>query len=275
MSADDPVEAEASAFAVTVADALPAAVPVFDDQIRSDFLAERAADAGVEQESGWGEETLVEPGAAAGAIPSDSPSQKDYPEADAPLAGPDSPTIEHVQASSAKPSGRLKKSTTRTGLAMPAAQRMRRMAPYAAFAACLVAVCAVSVREPLARAAPWTGRLFAAIGLPVADSPVQILNVRSEIAKLDASDVLIVEGELANRGGRMATVPAIRIAVRDASGTEVYHWTADVLKPVLQGGESSQFRARLASPPSNGRSVAVRFGEARTDSKDQPAARKS
>ena len=86
-----------------------------------------------------------------------------------------------------------------------------------------------------------------------------IASVRSELAKLDKADVLIVEGELQNQGGRTATIPPIRISVRDDSGTEVYSWTADVLKSTLEGGERSPFRARLASPPSNGRSVAVQF----------------
>lgn len=187
--------------------------------------------------------------------------------------------IENVAASSARvqKKGRDagKARGKRLGLRLPSANGLKSMAPYAAFAACVMAVFAVAMREPLARSAPWTGKLFAAIGLPVSMTAVSIVNVRSELSKLDKADVLIVEGELTNRGSHSVAVPPVRISVRDESGTEIYSWSADVLKPTLQGGETSPFRARLASPPSNGRSVAVRFGQASADSQDKAAPKKS
>lgn len=214
--------------------------------------------------------------------PADAAEQTDAPEnqnqnqnqdqnqADAPL--------ENVAVRSGRPGKKQGTNNVRKRrFTMPAfsGAGARTLAPYAAFAACLTMVCAVAAREPVARSIPALRPLFAAIGLPVAATPVTIAQVRSELTKLDKADVLIVEGELTNTASHAVTVPAVQIAVRDAAGTEIYVWSADVLKPSLQGGETSPFRARLASPPANGRSVAVRFGQARADSPDKAAPKKS
>ncbi len=147
-----------------------------------------------------------------------------------------------------------------------------RLAPYAALAAACAAVVAVAAREPIADAAPPLGRVYAAMGLGAAGADAVVVNVTSEIASGEGGDVLLVEGEVVNRAATRTPTPALRVAVRDDRGVELYAWPAQSLKLSLEPGERTVFRARLASPPPAGRSVKVRVdSEAKGDAR-QPRA---
>ena len=54
-------------------------------------------------------------------------------------------------------------------------------------------------------------------------------------------------------------MPRLRFGIRNAAGYEIYSWTAITARKVLGPGEAIEFRSRLASPPAEGRDVAVRF----------------
>jgi hypothetical protein len=54
-------------------------------------------------------------------------------------------------------------------------------------------------------------------------------------------------------------IPRIRFALRNATGAEVYSWTAPPSQPTLGAFETLPFRSRLASPPAEGHDVQVRF----------------
>jgi hypothetical protein len=47
--------------------------------------------------------------------------------------------------------------------------------------------------------------------------------------------------------------------LRNASGAEIYSWTAQPSQPVLEPFDSMPFRSRLAAPPPEGHDVQVRF----------------
>ncbi|MBN9061712.1 MAG: hypothetical protein BGP06_20825 [Rhizobiales bacterium 65-9] len=132
-------------------------------------------------------------------------------------------------------------------------------APYAAFGLSCLLVIGLAARGPIMTAAPATAKLYTALGLADQSAPVAIISVRSEIGAADGGDVLLVEGEVASRAREAVNVPAIRVVVRDAQGVELYAWPAQSLKPTLEPGERTVFRARLAAPPANGRTVQVRF----------------
>lgn len=241
----------------------PDAQPVAQDEAAPAGLDDRPSD-------GLVTETADQPASDAtrDAVPEgEAPAGEAATPADAPL--------EHIAVRSGRAKAGKSAKSGKKRFAMPSfgAIDIRKSAPYAAFGLCLTLVTAVAVREPLARGLPALRPVFAAIGLPVARTPVTIAQVRSELTRLDKAEVLIVEGELTNSGGRAVSVPPVQIVVRDAAGTEIYVWSADVLKPSLQGGETSPFRARLASPPPNGRSVAVRFAPPSVDSADKAAKR--
>jgi hypothetical protein len=71
--------------------------------------------------------------------------------------------------------------------------------------------------------------------------------------------VLVIEGTIVNLTTRTLDVPRLRFALRNATGHEVYAWTAQPSKPKLGSGNGLPFRARLAAPPADGRDVIVRF----------------
>jgi hypothetical protein len=58
---------------------------------------------------------------------------------------------------------------------------------------------------------------------------------------------------------RTVEVPRLRFAALNASGTEIYSWTALPTRSLLGPGETLDFQSRLASPPPETREVQVRF----------------
>ena len=69
----------------------------------------------------------------------------------------------------------------------------------------------------------------------------------------------IIEGTVANVTNKTVEVPRLRFAIRNRAGLEIYAWTSVTGRSILAPGETAAFRTRLASPPSEGRDVVVRF----------------
>lgn len=137
-----------------------------------------------------------------------------------------------------------------------------RWGPWALGCAVALVGAAVLFRAPIVSAIPDLARLYASIGLPV---NLRGLEVRTVTATRDIENggaVMIVQGEIANTGGKEAALPPVRIALR-SGGHEVYAWLVDPSRATLAAGASLPFRARLASPPANAEDVLVRFGERR------------
>jgi predicted Zn finger-like uncharacterized protein len=118
---------------------------------------------------------------------------------------------------------------------------------------------ALNWRAAVVRHFPQTASLYAAIGLPVNLRGLFFQDVKSRNEFEDGTNVLVVEGTVVNLTTRTLDVPRLRFALRNASGHEVYAWTAQPAKPTLGSGNGLPFRARLASPPADGRDVIVRF----------------
>jgi predicted Zn finger-like uncharacterized protein len=114
-------------------------------------------------------------------------------------------------------------------------------------------------REQVVRTMPDTAAIFERLGLPVNLRGVEFRDVKGANEIVDGVVVLVVEGRLVNITGRPIELPRLRLAVRDASGKEIYTWTATAPKAQLDAGEAIPFRSRLASPPPDGASVEVRF----------------
>ncbi len=117
----------------------------------------------------------------------------------------------------------------------------------------------VGERAEVVRLAPATAPIYAALGLKVNLRRMDIEKVASKLVEADGRKFLVVEGEIHNLSRSPRTAPPMRLAVLDQSGREIYYWTASPQKTRLDGGETAFFRARLASPPAEGRKVLVRF----------------
>ena len=118
---------------------------------------------------------------------------------------------------------------------------------------------ALNWRASVVRHFPQTGSLYSAIGLTVNLRGLTFEDVKSTGEFHDGVMVLVIEGTIVNTTRQTLDVPRLRLALRNASGHEVYAWTARATKNTVGSGNGVPFRARLASPPPDGRDVIVRF----------------
>ena len=103
---------------------------------------------------------------------------------------------------------------------------------------------------------------------PLTDRPVPIVKLTSTegwrlsaVAGMDVEGetlVLVIEGDVINAGDRERPSPAIRLALSDKEGRELYHWTVQADQDRVRPGDWSPYRARLESPPRDAYSVEIR-----------------
>jgi hypothetical protein len=144
----------------------------------------------------------------------------------------------------------------------PAPRVARRRVPRAlVVCAGLAAAWAALVggRSQIVRALPQAAPAYAALGLAVNLRHMDVFGLTARLVEEDGRKLLLVEGEIRNVGEAPRTPPRMRLAVEDARGREIYHWTAAPAKSRLNPGENAFFRARLAAPPDDGAEVRVRF----------------
>lgn len=115
-------------------------------------------------------------------------------------------------------------------------------------------------RERVVRVMPQFADLYARIGLPVNVRGLAFSAVESELVQDSQGRFLVVSGDVTNITRDVTKVPPITVTVRGEGGKMLYSWTTEPPRPTLQPAELMHFRARLASPPENGRSVQLRFG---------------
>lgn len=114
-------------------------------------------------------------------------------------------------------------------------------------------------RNTVVKYAPQTASLFSAIGMPVNVRGLVFEGVTVSRDTTDGVAVLAVEGKIVSTSGAPVDVPRLRFAVRNATGSEIYTWTAQPPRSILGAGETMTFRSRLAAPPTDGVDVLVRF----------------
>ncbi|MBB3973973.1 zinc-ribbon domain-containing protein [Hansschlegelia beijingensis] len=157
-------------------------------------------------------------------------------------------------------SRRRRNMPARRGAASRSARRPRLTAPGLIAAAGLALLAALVLFPlPVVRAAPSLASLYAAVGLPVNVRGLAIQDVSSSELTDEGAPLLLVKGSIASLARAAVDVPRLRVAVLAADGRELYAWTTMAARAKLAPGETTTFRARLASPPAEGRTVAVRF----------------
>jgi predicted Zn finger-like uncharacterized protein len=117
----------------------------------------------------------------------------------------------------------------------------------------------IAGRAEVVRLLPQTASLYAAIGLGVNLRGLVLADVTSETQTAEGVPVLLVQGRIVSTTNRVVEVPRLRFAVRNASGNEIYSWTALPGRSLLSPGETLAFQSRLASPPPEAHDVQVRF----------------
>ncbi len=117
----------------------------------------------------------------------------------------------------------------------------------------------VAWRTNIVRMAPQMASLYGAIGLPVNLRGLVFGDVRITREARDGVPVLLVEGTIKSTSNQPVDVPRLRFGLRNQTGLEIYSWSAAPERSILEPGETQNFRSRLASPPSEGHDVVVRF----------------
>jgi predicted Zn finger-like uncharacterized protein len=114
-------------------------------------------------------------------------------------------------------------------------------------------------RTDIVRLLPQTAPFFKMVGFSVNLRGLAFEDVRVSTELVDNKPVLIIEGNIVDTTKKTLEIPRLRFLVRDANGTEIYAWNAVLEQSVLNPGEKAWFKSRLASPPAEGREIAIRF----------------
>jgi hypothetical protein len=110
---------------------------------------------------------------------------------------------------------------------------------------------------------PGSSRLYSFFGMETGAGGLTLEQVRYGWTNDGSQSVLEVQGDVVNVTSSPVAVPTVVIALRDAGGTEISEWTTEIGEEQLAGGERAPFLRQIPSPPSNVRSVAVRFAKAK------------
>jgi predicted Zn finger-like uncharacterized protein len=117
----------------------------------------------------------------------------------------------------------------------------------------------VGWRGDVVRILPQTASFYATLGLPVNLRGLAFDSVTTTTEQHEGVPILVVEGSVVNNTRKIVDVPRLKFVVRNAANEEVYSWTAVAPRATLPPGDAVAFRSRLASPPTDGRDVLVRF----------------
>lgn len=117
----------------------------------------------------------------------------------------------------------------------------------------------VGWRNDVVRILPQTASFYSMLGLPVNLRGLALDSVSTTTEQHEGVPILVVEGSVVNNTRKIVDVPRLKFVVRNAANEEVYSWTAVAPRAALPPGDAVAFRSRLASPPTDGRDVLVRF----------------
>ena len=117
----------------------------------------------------------------------------------------------------------------------------------------------IAWRGDMVRAMPQTDAFYKMIGLGVNLRGIAFDDLKISTETVNNKPVLLIEGSLVDVARKSVDIPRLRFIVRDAKGADIYAWNAVLEQPIINPGEKAWFKTRLASPPAEGREIAVRF----------------
>jgi predicted Zn finger-like uncharacterized protein len=117
----------------------------------------------------------------------------------------------------------------------------------------------IAWRTDVVRAMPQTATFYKMVGMGVNLRGLAFEDLKISTETVNNKPVLLIEGAIVDTTRHPVEIPRLRFIVRDAKGADIYGWNAVLEQPVLNPGEKAWFKTRLASPPAEGREIAVRF----------------
>ena len=109
---------------------------------------------------------------------------------------------------------------------------------------------------------PGASHLYSALGMQAGAQGLQFEGVRYGWTNASGQNVLEVQGSVRNTGSAAMSVPTVIIVLRDENGEEISEWTTEVGAAELGPDEDAPFLKQIPAPPSNVRSLKVRFAKA-------------
>ncbi|HZP69682.1 MAG TPA: FxLYD domain-containing protein [Pseudolabrys sp.] len=213
-------------------------------------------DAGAEDSESASSMPAAESAGDAASIPQNGESTQ------APVVMADSPPLVPEQPSTAPDeTDEIENFAARRKRLQARRKKERRSSRWIALILVLFAfnVALIGARTEVVRFFPQTASLFAAVGLPVNLRHLKFENMRISRETQEGLSALVIEGTIVNIANNAIEVPRLRFAARDASGQEIYTWSALPGRSILGPGEKLDFRSRFVSPPPNATDVMVRF----------------
>jgi predicted Zn finger-like uncharacterized protein len=131
--------------------------------------------------------------------------------------------------------------------------------PTACAGMAALAVALLVWRTDMVRLLPQTAGFYRLVGLDVNLRGLAFKDVKVSTETVEGKPVLVIEGAIVGETRKAADLPRLRFSVRDAQGAEIYAWNTVLEQTVLQPGERVLFKSRLASPPTEGRNIDIRF----------------
>jgi predicted Zn finger-like uncharacterized protein len=130
-------------------------------------------------------------------------------------------------------------------------------------------VCIVN-RASIVEAWPKSASAYAMVGLKVNAFGLDFFEVKAARTYRGLTPVLMVEGEVRNVGKRARNAPAVRVALRDKKGKEIYHWDATIDALTIKPGEAAPFKASLGNPPPGAYAVVLTFADVENSPEGAP-----
>jgi hypothetical protein len=109
---------------------------------------------------------------------------------------------------------------------------------------------------------PGAAHVYSMLGMPIGAQGLAFEGVRYGWTNDGGQTVLEVQGNVRNTSSSAMAVPTVIIALRDENGEEISEWQTEVGTEELAAGEEAPFLRQIPSPPSNVRSLKVRFAKA-------------
>lgn len=109
---------------------------------------------------------------------------------------------------------------------------------------------------------PGASHLYGALGMQAGAQGLQFEGVRYGWTSAAGQNVLEVQGSVRNTSSSAMSVPTVIIVLRDENGEEISEWTTEVGAAELGPDEDAPFLKQIPAPPSNVRSLKVRFAKA-------------
>lgn len=147
-------------------------------------------------------------------------------------------------------------------------QRLKSRAKTRGWLSLVASICtplalAAAFPETVVKALPGTIVVYQKAGIDVNIPGFQFANITHQYLMASGTRILAIRGEIINISGKEQIVPAVRFALRDKQGKEVYFWTLNnIAGRPLRAGSSTSFLTRVASPPKLADDFQIRFARA-------------